>query len=204
MTIRRYADLAAHVIEAPPRLGRARYVAVDGPAGAGKTTFAGRLAVALRAAGASVEELHTDDLLDGWTDTVSFWPRLDAVLTDLRAGRTGRYQRYDWSAGRFGDTWQPVPVPDVLLVEGVSSARAATLAYLGLSVFVVADPAVRLARGLARDGEALRGEWERWMVAEREHFTADGTADRADVLVDGAPTVAHDGAREYVEAPRPD
>ena len=32
---------------APPRLGRTRLVCVDGPAGSGKTTLAGRLAGAL-------------------------------------------------------------------------------------------------------------------------------------------------------------
>ena len=73
------------MLAAPPRLGPVRLVAVDGFAGSGKTTFAGRLAEAL---GAQV--LHTDDLLEGWVDTVSFWPRLEEwVLAPLRAGRPG-------------------------------------------------------------------------------------------------------------------
>lgn len=46
-----------------------------------------------------------------------------------------------------------------------------------------ADPAVRLARGLARDGDEHRHLWQRWM-GEEAAFAADGTRDRADLRVD--------------------
>ena len=138
----------------------------------GKTTFAGRLA-ALRDAGtsgascasgisgASVAEIHTDDLLEGWTDILNFWPRLgEWILDPLSRGEPGRYRRYDWVAGRFGDEWLDVPVPDVLLVEGVASARTAIRPRLTLWAFVTAAPDVRLRRGIARDGEELREQWD--------------------------------------------
>jgi uridine kinase len=182
-----YADLAAEVLGAPARLGAVRMVAVDGPAGSGKTTFADRLAGALRAAGASVAVVHTDDLLDGWADMVSFWPRLrEWVLEPLSRGEPARFRRYDWVRGRFEDEWQDLPVPDVLVLEGVTSARAEAAPLLTVAVFVLAGSELRLARGLARDGEALRQEWLRWMAGEQRHFAQDGTADRADVRVDGA------------------
>src|SRR4051812_31039352 len=83
------------------RLGPVRAVAVDGPAGAGKTTFADRLADAIRATGMQVAEIHTDDLLDGWSDAITYWPRLaDWVLDPLRRGETASYRRYDWVARR--------------------------------------------------------------------------------------------------------
>jgi len=194
-----YADLAAAVLATPPRLGRVRLVAVDGPAGSGKTTFAGRLAAALRARAASVGEVHTDDLLNGWVDIVAFWPRLERwILEPLRRGEAGRYQAYDWHAARFDEQWRAVPVPDVLIVEGVTSARAAAQPYLGLGILVDADRDLRLARGIARDGEAMRGEWVRWMADEDRHFAADDTRSRANIVVDGAPTLPHDPEREYV------
>jgi uridine kinase len=198
-SIERYADLAAEVMRRPARLGPVRLVAVDGPAGSGKTTFSSRLASALRVTGAGVEEIHTDDLLEGWTDQVSFWPRLEEwVLAPLRRGEPGRYRGYDWINRRFGAHWHRVPVPDVLVVEGVTSARAAIRAELTLGVFVIAGRALRLARGIERDGEALRAEWERWMVGEDRHFAIDDTAVRVDLVVDGAPAVPHDPAREYL------
>src|SRR6202035_841918 len=89
----RFADLADRILATPARLGPVRLVAVDGPAGAGESTFAGPLAGALRAAGAMAGEIHTEDLLDGWADIVGFWPRLDSgVLEPLRTGRPGSYR----------------------------------------------------------------------------------------------------------------
>jgi uridine kinase len=183
-------------------LGPVRLVAVDGPAGAGKSTFAGRLAGALRATGATVTEIHTDDLLEGWTDMVSFWPRFDRdVLEKLRNGQPASYRRYDWHAARFGER-VPVPVPDLLLVEGVTSARAAIRPDLTLSVFVAAPRELRLARGIERDGEALRPNWLRWLADEERHFAADRTVEHADLLVDGAPAEPHDPRTEYLRRAR--
>lgn len=183
MTQDRIASIAAvadRVRTAAPRLGHTRLVVVDGPAGSGKTTYAGRLAAALDA-----PVLHADDLLAGWGDLEGWWARLDAwVLGPLADGRPGRYRRYDWLAGCFGE-WHDLPVPDVLVVEGCGSARRAADRVAVLRVWVEAPDDVRLARGLERDGEELRGEWLAWMAAERSHYAAEATRERADVLVDG-------------------
>jgi hypothetical protein len=204
MTIERYADRARAVLGTAPGLGPVRLVAVDGPAGSGKTTFAGRLAAALRAAGGTVAEVHTDDLLEGWTDIVNFWPRLAGwILDPLTRGEPARYRRYDWVHGRFEDEWREFAPPDALIVEGVTSARAAVRPRLALGVFVTAASELRMARGLARDGEALRGQWERWMVDEGRHFADDATAAHVDLVVDGAPSLAHDPDLEYVRLAPP-
>jgi hypothetical protein len=197
--IQRYADLAAAVVEARPLLGPVRVVAVDGPSGSGKTVFAGRLAQALRDNGCAVALVHTDDLLDGWEDTVTFWPRLEeGVLKPLRAGEDGSYHAYHWGHGRFEVEAHGVPVPDVLVVEGVTAARRAMRAELARSVFVTAPADVRLARALARDGEEIREPLLAWRRREDEFFADDGTADAADLLVDGAPEVPHDPVTEFV------
>lgn len=178
-----FADLAADVLAGPARLGPVRLVAVDGPAGAGKSTFAARLAAVLGTAGATV---HMDDLFAGWHDLPGCWPRVEEwVLAPLRAGRPGRMRRFDWPAGRFGDRWYDVPVTDVLVLEGVGSGRRAAAPDLSALVYVDAPWPVRLRRGLDRDGEALREEWLRWHEAEDAHLAAEGTRARADVVVDG-------------------
>jgi hypothetical protein len=175
---------------------------VDGPAGSGKTTFAARLANALRATGTTVAEVHTDDLLEGWTDIESFWPRLcEQILDPFSRGEPARYQRYDWVGCRFDEEWITVPVPDVLVLEGVSSARTAGDPLRSLGVFVYTDRVHRLARGIERDGEAMRPDWLRWMADEDKHFAAEATPLRADLLVDGAPTVPHNPDHEYVLLP---
>ncbi|MCM0677870.1 hypothetical protein NCC78_24805 [Micromonospora phytophila] len=196
-----YARLARRVLAGPARLGRTRLVAVDGPSGAGKSVFAARLADALAAlsGGERPPVVHTDDLLDGWDDQLTFWPRLEeSVLAPLRAGRPGAYHRYSWVRRSFLPRPVPVPVAPVLVVEGVSAARAAARPDLTLAVFVTAPASLRLTRAVGRDGPGILPELRRWHVGERAHFLADDTAARADLVVDGAPTLPHDAARYYV------
>jgi RecA/RadA recombinase len=198
--LRRFADLSQRVLDTPARLGPVRLVAVDGPTGSGKTTFADRLAGHLRSAGADVEQIHTDDLLDGWADMLDFWPRLEeGVLEPLSHGRPGAYHRYDWHVRRFEPSPRPVPVPTVLIVEGVSSARAIVRPRLSASVFLAAREALRLVRAVARDGDGIRAELLRWIEAERLYFARDDTARSVDAIVDGAPLLDHDPWTEYVQ-----
>lgn len=182
MTARSYAWLAGEIRARPARLGPVRLVAVDGPAGSGKTTFAGRLAAEVAAS-----VVHVDDLLEGWRDLPSMWPRLEEwVLGPLRRGRDAAYRTYDWHAERFRDERVSVPVPEVLILEGVGSSRAAVAGELTLAVYLTADRELRLTRGIERDGEALRGEWLRWMAYEEVYLAADRTRERADLVVDGS------------------
>ncbi|MFJ6198674.1 uridine kinase [Micromonospora sp. NPDC092111] len=199
-----YATLARRVVAGPARLGRTRLVAVDGPSGAGKSAFAARLADALAglAGGGRPPVVHTDDLLDGWDDQLTFWARLEErVLAPLRAGRPGAYQRYSWVRRSFLSRAVPVPVAPVLLLEGVSAARAAIRPELTLSVYVTAPAGLRLRRALDRDGPQLLPELRRWHAGERAHFAADGTAAAVDLVVDGAPTLPHDRDRYYLRRP---
>ena len=173
-------ELASRVRAAEPRLGTVRLVCVDGPAGSGKTTLATRLGATL---GAPV--LHMDDLLEGWDGLDATWPRVRrCVLGPLAAGRPGRYRRYDWTAEAFAE-WHVVPVGEALVLEGVGSAQRAVDGLASLRVWGEASAALRLERGMARDGEAMRPQWLAWMRTEASHFAAQETRARADVRVDG-------------------
>ena len=173
------AELASRARASKPRLGGVRLVAVDGPAGSGKTT----LAAALADEGATV--LHLDDLYEGWAGLEgSLWPRLSAqVLEPLRRGVPGRYQRYDWPTGAFAE-WVDVPVPGLLVLEGCGSAPRAVDPLAVLRVWVEAPAALRLERGLARDGADARENWVAWMADEAAHFARERTRERADVRLD--------------------
>jgi uridine kinase len=196
--IERFADLSADILSRPARLGRTRAVAVDGPSGSGKTVFASRLARALAAAGVHVEVVHTDELLEGWGDQFTFWSRLDeGVLNPVRHGEPGSHPVYDWVAGRF-DGARQVPVPDVLVVEGVTSARGEFRAELTLAILLIAGRELRLRRALARDGPGIEAPLRQWMAAEDEYFAEAARPESADQLVDGAPQVRHDPESEYV------
>src|SRR5919198_4305966 len=112
-----FAELAAAIRARPPRCGPVRLVAIDGPGGAGKSTFAVRLARAL----GGVPVVPTDDFAS-WDNPLDWWARLEAqVLEPLAGGRPVRWRAYDWSRRQFGD-WRELPSSDVVLLEGVSSA----------------------------------------------------------------------------------
>jgi uridine kinase len=172
-------------LDTGPRLGPVRVVCVDGPAGSGKSTTAEALRAAASSRGVPAEVVHLDDLYEGWSGLEgSLWPRLRAqVLEPLRRGRPGRFQRYDWHAGRFAG-WVDVPVPRLLVLEGCGSARRAADAFATVRVWVEASADLRLARGLERDGEAARDHWLRWMTDEAAHFARERTRERADVRLD--------------------
>jgi uridine kinase len=178
-----FAALAARVLAAPARLGAVRLVCVDGPAGSGKTTFAGRLTDAL---GADAGLVHLEDLYAGWTLTGAVARLSAGVLRPLAEGRPGTHHRYDWAAGRFDDEPVAVPLPRVLVVEGCGSSPRALDPWTSLRIWVEAPAPLRLARGLARDGADLAAHWRRWQQSEAAHFAAEDTRARADLRVDGA------------------
>jgi uridine kinase len=176
------AGLAASVRAAEPRLGRTRLVCVDGPAGSGKTTLAGRLAGALDS---DVAVVHLEDLYAGWTLTGAIARLCAGVLRPLAEGHPGAYSRYDWHAGRFDPTPVLVPAAAGLIVEGCGSSPRRLDPWTSLRIWVEAPAELRTARGLARDGAHLAEEWRRWQPVEAAEFAREGTRERADVRLDG-------------------
>jgi energy-coupling factor transporter ATP-binding protein EcfA2 len=163
-----------------PRLGAVTLVAVDGPSGSGKSTFADTLAADLDAV-----IIRTDDFAT-WDDPVGWWPRLrDGVLTPLAAGRPGAYTRIEWSDGSPGPgKLITVNPPKVLLIEGVSAGRRSVRPLLSALMWrELADPAERLERAVARDGEASRAPLVAWQRFENGWFDVDGTKAAADHTV---------------------
>ncbi len=180
-----FQDLAKRIL-ARPCVHPVRLVAVDGGAGAGKTTFAGRLAASL----GGVPVIPMDDFIS-FDDLTEFWSRLEGqVLTPLFQGRDVRYQKRDWVNDLHGSglgDWREVPFFETVVLEGVGASRQALASRLTYAVWVDAPSEVRLQRGLERDAgiEGIRAIWEQWMIGEERFLDADGARGRADMVVDG-------------------
>jgi len=190
------ADLLASLHRTHPTL----LVAVDGAGGAGKSTLADLLAQELLQAGVPCEVIHFDDFylpsaerqiplaaqqVGGDFD----WQRLEReVLLPLRAGRSARYARYDWSMDALAEAHVVQP-GQVVIVEGVYSSRLELAAHYHLAIWVDCPRNLRLARGVARDGEGHRDRWEHdWMPAEDRYVQEHRPRGRADVIFHGFPT----------------
>ncbi len=165
----------------PPTLGPGRLVCVDGPAGAGKTTLAARLATS-----SGGRTVHLDDLYPGWEGLGQVDPGVLGLLEPLSRGVAGRYRRYDWVEGRFAEE-QVVPPSPLLVLEGVGAGNRAWAQWVTTLVWVEAPYDLRLRRGLERDGDAFAPHWRRWAEQEQELFAEQGTRERADVVVSGVP-----------------
>lgn len=161
-----------------PTLGEGRLLCIDGLAGAGKTTLAAEVG---RLGGARV--LHLDDFYPGWRGLAEVGQQVLPMLRDLAAGRAGRYRRWDWGRHEFMEDVTVEPV-DLLVLEGVGSGQRAWADLITVLVWVQAPQAVRLERGLERDGAAVRDQWIQWQDDEMAMLARERTDQRADLVVD--------------------
>ncbi len=196
-----YVDLVAQ-IQARLTPHATRIVAVDGCGGSGKSTFGRALA---QAGGGTLVQM--DDFYrpragqpaergaDKRPASAYDWPRLrDQVLRPLVAGQAAAYQRYDWPTDTLAE-WHPIPPGGFVVVEGTYSLYPDLRAFYTAAVLVETPRDIRLARGIERDGEAMRAQWvEDWMPAEDRYLALYPPRTIADWVVDGSGSIpAPDG-----------
>jgi hypothetical protein len=202
--IARHSLLAG--VDAP--VDRPAVVAIDGGSSSGKTTLASRIARAV--AGSTV--IHTDDVAwwhsrFGWSDLL-----IGGVLDPLSRGRPVRYRPPAWDRhGREG--WIEVAASTALLiVEGVGAGRRELAHLVDALIWVQCDQEVAERRSIERngrpDGPRSAAALRDWMSEETPFLDGRRPWERANLLVDGAPTLQHDPQAEVVVAapglPHPD
>lgn len=144
-------------------------VLVDGPSGAGKTTFAE--AVALRA---GLRVVHLDDFYPGWAGLAEASRMVvDHVLHPVAPG----FRRWDWTVGQPAG-WVPLDPAESVIIEGVGAITGASIAAAGalgevLTVRISAPAPVRRERALKRDA-GYGPFWETWARQEELHFAEHG------------------------------
>jgi uridine kinase len=167
-------------------------IAVDGRSSSGKTTFAKTLAHALGA-----PTVHTDDV--AWHHSFfDWWPLLiDHILLPFKAGQAVNWTPEAWTAkGRKGAV--VVPAAPILVVEGVSSSRLELNDSIDLAIWIETDAQVAQRRGLERDGPQGFDFWFEWQASEIPFLERDKPWERADLIVDGAPTAQIDLTTQFV------
>ena len=182
----------ADVAQVADGLGTAPRIGIDGPGASGKSTLAVGLAEAL--SGAVLVE--GDDFYRPESDSkrseveiagLFDLPRLASqVLIPHSLGEELQYQRYSWESGVLGD-WVRNDSSGPLIVEGIYSTHRILRDSYDLRIWVTAPRAVRLARGIERDGEEARSRWvDVWMPVEDRYIADQAPQDHAHLVLDGS------------------
>lgn len=178
-------DIVEAIASGERRSPHCRIIAIDGPAGAGKSTLASRISQHFPEQPITV--VHMDDLYAGWDDalTVTLTRTLEnKIARPAFEGKSFEIRKYDWIAGRFGEFTRK-NVPALLILEGVGSGQKVIRKYLDQLIWIDIEPEIGLTRVLQRDGDYLENEMRIWQKRESEHFRADNTRDCATIRVDG-------------------
>ncbi len=201
------AALFGQVAALLPDVRRPLLVAVDGPDGVGKTTFADELVDVLAdvlggarpIVRASVDDFHhprvhrhalgrTPESV--WSRHFDYPALRRCLLDPWLAGAGADYRRrwHDEARDELLDApAEPVPAGGVLVVDGVFLQRPELEQAWDLVVFLDAPPEVTVARLAARDGSPAdpdHPDQRRYLGAQRLYDRACSPRTGADVLVD--------------------
>ena len=150
-------------------------VGIGGHGAAGKTTLARMVP--------DGQIVSTDEFWDGEGFDLDRLER--EVVAPLARGEAATFASYDWAAreARGSRTVEPT---GVVIVEGVCGLHRKLRDAYAVRVWVEASYDVRLARAIARDGEAARQTWvEVWMPSEDRYVERDDPVGCADLVIRG-------------------
>lgn len=158
-------------------------IAIDGPAGAGKTTLAHDLKLAL-AQRYSITEIHMDDLYDGWDNALT--SHLTDMLTNLVSAHKDAKRisltTYNWHEGHFNPAFE-IEKSEMLILEGVGSGQMAIRDSLAALIWIDIEDSQGLARVLERDGKEIESQMKKWLATQEQHFRHEGTQNAADFVL---------------------
>jgi uridine kinase len=155
-------------------------LAIDGPAGAGKTTFAAKLEAELSVNG-SVKVIHMDDLYNGWDNALSnpLSEILDRISTAHIAGREFVIKIFNWHTMTF-DRQELITPTDYLIIEGVGAAQQIVRETGATTYWLDIEPEIGLQRVLDRDGAHIEVQMRQWQVDQDKHFARDETRENCE------------------------
>ena len=156
-------------------------LAIDGPAGAGKTTLAAKLE-AEYSIHSTVRIIHMDDLYNGWNDGLgqSLTDTLQAITTAYLSGNQCTVKVFNWHLMNF-DREEVIVPTDYLILEGVGAAQKVVRDAGAITYWLDIDAETGLQRVLARDGAHIEEEMRQWQIQQSIHFAKDQTRENCEI-----------------------
>jgi uridine kinase len=158
-------------------------IAIDGPAGAGKTTLASNIHLALYPNYTSTI-IHMDDLYNGWDKALSV--ELTEVLSYIAQAHSQSQpislSKFNWAESAFSPA-EAIDDAQFIILEGVGSGQSAIREYLSALIWIDIDESKGLSRVLERDGEGIRNQMQKWLVTQEQHFALEKTENAADFVL---------------------
>jgi uridine kinase len=155
------------------------FLGIGGHGASGKSTLARRIAEEI----ADAQIVATDAF---WNGTHFDLDRLRTDVVDvLLGGQVARYDEWDWASKQLRPGRSVAPT-GVVIIEGVCALHQMFRDDLAVRIWIDAPYEVRLARGVARDGEGSRDTWVNvWMPNELAYVRRDDPISCAELIVDG-------------------
>jgi uridine kinase len=170
-------------------------IGIDGCGGSGKSTFAAELSEFLEAAPIiQIDDFYKtsqernriiNPISIGWQFD---WQRLETeVLRPLTTRGYAEYQRYDWKIDRLVEK-RIIRAESPIIIEGIYILRPELLPYYDIRLWIECAKEIRLQRGIERDGEQARSQWEDdWMKEEEKYILACSPHIHAGKIINGMP-----------------
>jgi uridine kinase len=155
-------------------------LAIDGPAGAGKTTLAAKLE-AEYSVHSTVRTIHMDELYNGWNDALgqSLTDTLQAIISAYLSGVACTIKIFNWHLMSF-DRQEEITPTDYLILEGVGAAQEIVRKAGATTYWLDIDAETGLQRVLARDGAHIEKEMRQWQIQQSIHFAKDQTRENCE------------------------
>jgi uridine kinase len=158
-------------------------IAIDGPAGAGKTTLADHLSTAMSLR-YKTTTIHMDSLYNGWDHPFdhNLTDSLLTAATSHKRATAFSLPRYDWTNHRYV-SGEAIAQSELLILEGVGSSQIALRPYLAATIWIEIDREKGLERVLLRDGDSISQEMKQWLREQEQHFLENDSQNAADFVL---------------------
>jgi len=158
-------------------------IAIDGPAGAGKTTLAHEIFLALSPK-MSVNVIHMDDLYDGWENALTndLTQILQYLFAQHQSQQPANLSRYNWATSSF-DPAEVIEPADLLILEGVGSGDKSLQDQFAALIWIDIDPNIGVQRVTERDGPGVTNQMQKWLGTQQQYFSQHSTREKADFIL---------------------